>query len=461
MPSGKWLTPNEGATEFFCRLLRIPLDDRLQLLAAVNGALLELTHEWNWEDYGTMSAEDTAELMNEIYAEYAQGSCAEDCVCTIPPEYGIDIGIELKVIRINTEGHPQELVGGEWVEPTGAYEIPAIAAREESTAEERRCLAAANAAAALEQFYEDATDAYQTLGTPAAVVDALLGAIVLIMGAFGQATAASNIAFGQNIFSTFFDIFGLITGDVWTDNFTDEFSCILYNNSVDTAGVVTFDYEAIKQNLYDMTFQSGGDLDRQLLIQQLHYLLFITGIDGVNIAGTTTSISTYDCDECGDFCYLFDFATSNGGFAVVSGTGGFYDTTLTPDRWRAAQNWSGLPNRIGLRASRTISPRFITRIEIDHELDKIIGGFGDAGTILLLNGGLIVWQSDSTIANCGTFARRTDVYYPNVIADTIRFGTDVHTNGQTDGCSGASGQYYCYDILIAGEGSNPIGADNC
>lgn len=71
MTSG-WLTGNLSLppTEFVCRRLFIPSDP--DILAAVNGALLALTREYNWQKFGTMTPEETAELMSIMWGEYAQ-----------------------------------------------------------------------------------------------------------------------------------------------------------------------------------------------------------------------------------------------------------------------------------------------------------------------------------------------------------------------------------------------------
>jgi len=452
-----YLTPNTGATEYLCRAVSIPIDDEMLMIAAVSGALLELTREWNWEQYGDMTPAETAEVMQLVYDSYIAG-CTD---CPLPYPYDIILDGPLHPVRTGQGGHLEELVDGEWVTPTGDYEVPAVPAREEATEEERRCLAAANAVFVLETLYETATDTFLGEGTDVAVYEAVLGALIGILGPWAGFSMASGIGLAFSAFLVFYELLETVIADVWTGDFSDDLRCLFYNCSDDTADVVTFDWDCIREGINELIFVSGGDLDKQLLYQQVLFILSIISVDGLNIAGAQTDITTADCDECGDFCWLFDFGSSNGGFSLFGSSGGFYDTSLTPDRWRAAQNWTGFPNRIGIRAHRTFSARFITRLEIDHSLDKIIGGSGDAGTIRLRNAGVVVFTSPGTIVDCGGWARRTDVYFPNVMADEILFGTDVHTNGQSDGCSGASGQYYCFGILMAGDGSNPIGTNNC
>lgn len=462
MPSQKgWLTPNEGATETVCRPLLIPLDDELFFLGAVNGALNELTKTYNWEAFGSMSPEDAAATMLAMYEVYISETCCDAGICLLPPDetYGIDF--YTRVLRLGSGGFTEELMGGVWQAPTGDYEVPAVTARSESTAVERRCAAAFNAANVLEQVYEDATDAASELGTYAAIVDAILDAVTVLIGAFAGPTAAGHVASGQAAFNLFADAFQIITGDVWNNDFTDELACIFFENTTDTAGVVTFDYMQIQNTLLEHQLRVIGDLDRQILFAQVEYLLSLVAAGGLDISGTTTAIVDPDCGECGDFCDFLDFSTSSHSFSNPSGPNGFYDTSLTPDRWRAAQNWTGLPNRIGLRTTRSFSARFITEIAIDHDFDKIIGVTADFHEIRLLLGGNVVWGNPQTVSICGSKSRTTDTFFPLVEADTILFGLDCHTNGQADGCSGANGTYNMYSITIKGMGSSPFGVGNC
>jgi len=66
-----WLTgdePEEG--RFYCRLTRIPYS--LGFLQAVGGALGELTQVRNWEQFGTMTPEQSAEAATELFYEWSR-----------------------------------------------------------------------------------------------------------------------------------------------------------------------------------------------------------------------------------------------------------------------------------------------------------------------------------------------------------------------------------------------------
>jgi len=319
MPSGQWLTPNEGATEYLCRPLFIPIDDELYFLASVNGALLELTKVYNWESFGTLTPQEAADAMNEMYTLYATGTCDDGATCPLPFPFEIDIGFPIYIIRLDDEGHWEELIDGVWSTPTGDYEVPAVTTRSESTADERRCLAAANAVAVLEMVYEEATDSFLSDGTQEGVYEAIIGGLLGALGAWSVGFAASGIGLAFAAFVTFYELLETVTDDVWTGTFTSELECLFYNCSTDTSGVVTFDYPCIVSGIGELIFDAGFDLSRQLLFQQVLFMLSIIGADGINIAGTDTTITSNDCTNCDDdWCYTFDFLASNGGFSAYA-----------------------------------------------------------------------------------------------------------------------------------------------
>jgi len=323
MPSGRWLTPNLEPTDTLCRLLLIPIDDDLQLLAAVNGALLELTHEWNWEDFGTMTAAETAELMFEFYTAYSLSTNDCETICTLPFPFDIDIGFPIRVIRLDEDGHFEELVDGVWGPPTGDYEVPAVPTRGEGTATERKCSGAANALAVLSELYEQASDAFTSDGTQVAVYEAILEALLAALGAWAVGFAASGIGTAIAAFFAFYELLETITADLWTPAFNQQLVCILDACATDTGSVVTFDWECLREGFNELQYASGLDLEHQLLIQQVMFILSIIGVDGLNHAGATTGI-TGDCDECDEWCYLWDFDTLNSpdGWSIIVGGGG-------------------------------------------------------------------------------------------------------------------------------------------
>lgn len=76
-----YLTPDVPPTnEFVCRRIKIPASPGF--LELVSGALSELTKPYNWEESGTMSVEDTVQVMEALFLDYAASS--QSCVSVSP-----------------------------------------------------------------------------------------------------------------------------------------------------------------------------------------------------------------------------------------------------------------------------------------------------------------------------------------------------------------------------------------
>src|SRR5512147_2734157 len=66
---GKWLTPDAPpADKFLVRRLVIPAD--YAFIEILNGALVELTYAYNFEESGALSPDETAALYSAMYDEY-------------------------------------------------------------------------------------------------------------------------------------------------------------------------------------------------------------------------------------------------------------------------------------------------------------------------------------------------------------------------------------------------------
>lgn len=68
-----WLTPETLPTNTVCRQIAIP--DDIALVAAVSGALLELTRSQNWELFGAQTPEDTALAMLTMLEQFWGSEC--------------------------------------------------------------------------------------------------------------------------------------------------------------------------------------------------------------------------------------------------------------------------------------------------------------------------------------------------------------------------------------------------
>lgn len=275
-----WLTPDSIPEDDDCRPLFIP--NNSDWLAIVSGAILELTREWNWEAFGSVTPAQAAERMQTMMQQYYDEGCGGgDC----PP-----------VLRIGETGNIEELIDGEWVSPEGALELPPTPARSEGTLLDRRCMAAANAARVLELLYEEISDGYNAdLDLNQVAVDfvALFATLVLVP-VYGLA-AAALIALGKLIWSIIYDTLEFIGSDFWTTDFNDKLLCALFDSAEDGGGgVIHFNYDLFIDKLARGT-EITADLYQLRLFGQLYYLLSFIGSQGLDAAGATTSVTTADC----------------------------------------------------------------------------------------------------------------------------------------------------------------------
>lgn len=77
------MTPDteDALADLVCRRILVP--DSPAFRESVSGALLELTHSWNWEQYGTMTPDEAASAMLEIYNDYMlNGECTSSEIPT-------------------------------------------------------------------------------------------------------------------------------------------------------------------------------------------------------------------------------------------------------------------------------------------------------------------------------------------------------------------------------------------
>jgi len=74
MPRNRWLTPDSAPTEFVCRRVFIP--NGIDWIAIVSGALNELIYDYNFEEYGTSTPEETAAVFMDMFDKFSvAGGC--------------------------------------------------------------------------------------------------------------------------------------------------------------------------------------------------------------------------------------------------------------------------------------------------------------------------------------------------------------------------------------------------
>jgi len=244
------------------------------------------------------------------------------------------------------------LDGGEWVTPTGDYTIPPLNPRTEPTDDEKRCAAAANAANVMEQLYEQLADEYAANHDLALFFLAIgAGIATLFLPPLGLA-AASFLAASSILVAEGFFAFAFLTADVWTGDFTDQFTCILLDHAtVEGDGSVTFDLNAVVNQLTnELAFQPDLTLASQRLCLQVGTILKYVGADGLNYAGSTTEVSEDECNFCDCLGTSVDFAAGTQGFVNDA-----WDTFAAVGTWMSnifGVGWyadtSGGSNQIGI-----------------------------------------------------------------------------------------------------------------
>jgi len=229
------------------------------------------------------------------------------------------------------------LIDGEWVEPQGENAFPAIPARTEPTPDERKCLAAANAANVLQIGYESLADSFAEGATQAEAIINLIAAFAVLWFWFAPILNGLVLLLA-GFLELVINAFEYVTVDAWDATFTDLVRCALYECAHDDGDIVTFDFQCVLTNLSDKTI--GGDWTeiRLRAAVQLTYLLYILGgADFLAQAGGTTAITSADCDDCEHvWCYTVNFEDYDGGLTVAFG-----GTWLSGTGWKPTDVTSG------------------------------------------------------------------------------------------------------------------------
>ncbi len=293
-----WLTPDSIPEDDDCRPLSIPADSNW--LALVSGALTELTKPYNWQQFGSLTVQETVDKMQEIVDGYYTSPCAS---CTTPGDY--------RVTRISPSGHVEQLdPSGNWVDATDEYHIPPPEARTEGTEPDQNCLAAKNAVYVLAALYENLTDSWnENLDAAEAATAFILSATALVGFEFAPITW-SIVAFLTPVFTLLYTTLEWIGADLWDENVSKQIECFLLDCVMNEAGVVTFDWDCFIAKLTTLTDSFSLTEDQLRLYLQISYMLFfIGGVDGLNLAARTTAVTDDDCSFCpsgGSVCVGFD-----------------------------------------------------------------------------------------------------------------------------------------------------------
>jgi len=435
MVKAQFLTPEFTSETLECRVLKIP--DNKEWLGIFNSALLELLNQYNWEqvESGDLTIEQAISICTGILNDFwLPADCSDPTACVLPGG--------TRLLRLNAEGHYEEYADGEWREPTGDYAVPPVGERSETTADERKCAAAANAANVLKQTYEIVTDMVAVHASNAEIIAAFVAGMVAYLGSWIALPLVALIEIGIAFFIAFVEIAEFMTADLWDAEFDTLLTCVLYECATDSGDVVTFDFTCVNEKMASTVDLLSTDALNQLrLFGQVSFMLSVIGIDGLNIAGTTTEVEG-DCSDCdAEWCICFDF-TGGAGMHGWEMPYGMQDADGLRD------NTTGFDG-LYLQSPTFSEPTFVHQIEI--------------------------WMNDEwtgispkiTVANDQTFtppylAEGTGAlpahFYIVIDAEIDTFGMVM------DRYVGAVQRWdslRVQSICVMGTGSNPLGEDNC
>jgi len=315
----KLLTPSDVPTEYVCRTIKVP--NSLEWLGIFNAVMLRGTYYWEWsDDIDThLTREEAAAAYTAIFSEWLTASM--ECAPACPQAF-----------RIDAEGRYQysEDGGETWTsdpEPMGAPDP-----REEPTDFEKRCAAAANAAAVYRQLYDEAVDLYNSDVEPALALTSLVSGVML--GIFFPPA----VPFVEAIFGIAYSVLEYFTSGDFSDEIEDAFKCILIDEAnVDGEGVVRFEFEDVR------TLVNAKMLESPVWIA-ISYFLNTFGEDALNRAGATTGVVDPNCDDClGEWTYRWDFADSDGEWYARSSDEG---TWVSGSGWQVECGAGGSANLV-------------------------------------------------------------------------------------------------------------------
>lgn len=310
----------------------------------------------------------------------------------------------------------------------GRTDAPPPAPRS-GTATANKCLAAANAVVVLVATHQETVRLLQGGVIPLVAAAGIVSLLALLI------FFPPSVIFVASVIGQAVAILGALSENSFTEEIQDELKCILFNNATDSAGVVTFDYDAV---MSEIQANAGiGDMWRAL-----DFYGQIVGPAGLNRAGGTTSVTTANCDECSDeWCYTFDFTQGQGGWTAIEYPGNY----LAGAGW-GSSNWTQVGNR-GLTVRRTFIASNITSVDMEWT--------GSPGST---QQNAIIW-----VFNGGTQQVRVD---KNAWGSSWSWsgsvtGTEIRLSILASNQFVYNGNAVLTRCTIRGTGTNPFGEDNC
>lgn len=352
-------------------------------------------------------------------------------------------------IRYNEVGDVVErLIDGVWT-PAPESDPRKVTTLPPRATADPRCDGAQSIADALENQINQiavAIDNAQTLATIAG----------LILGLFSFGVFAIFINIALAIAGYMFDLGAAAILAALPPSAYDQLACILYCHMDDQGRIKKGDLPNIYQEVVDALGATGGTIINQMLT-----LAGEGGLNNLAAVGTSTG-SCGDCDCSTQWCYLFDFTSSDGDWTRYTSTGDNIGDYVAGQGWNASDflNVVTTPDS----ANRGV---FIQRNHASTTITKIImtynytGGTYDSNALralfILLNGtdvgnvtrAVIVNGSNLTFTITGEWAG---------IEQTVLF---LRSSRDISSPYTYSGSCRIVSVQLEGNGTNPFGVDTC
>jgi len=426
-----FITPPDIPEGLTCRTLKIPSSK--DWLGIFNWAVLTTVDAWRYEQLNEtdLTIEEVVAKCQEILNEFWSSS-----TCNVPTQPG-----GAPIIGFGEFGEFQQLYDSGWGDPSGDYAVPPIPPRTTGTEEEKRCLAAANAANVLKVLYEQLSDDYAGSLSEAEAFSNFVTGIALLIGAWLGFAIAAIIAIYRIMFQVVYETIEFVTADYWTTEFNDKLQCAFYTcASVDSEGVVTFDLACVIKEIASTT-DVLSDPFGVLLFGQVQAILNVIGKDGLEAAGATTAITTADCSACPtEWCYTWVLSGgSHDGLTVDFGSSG----TVTANGVQT----TNVGGNQQLSVELIFAPTVITALQIEYHTGANRSTGSRAWFIM----------DGATEIRGGAFQDGTGefiLFESGIDVQVDRFVCNLDTPS-----SGAPN--WLITLQLRGLGVNPFGEDNC
>lgn len=446
-----FLTPDEntGGIEI-CRPLILPLN----FLPLFAGALAPLTEPRNWEQFGTLTPDQSAEICTQLILDWYSGVC--DAMACCPLRFNPNSGM-LEQYDPETDTW-DEIPFGPSLPDGGTITYPDPTPQnplQDDTLQ--RCTAAANAAIVTQQLYQETWDVLVsgTAGVVFGLISLLSGFVDSILGGRGAITAITQ--FARDIYEQ---------GDEFTvggfpDTALEDVQNIFFCRSSVVDDVVTFDHEGARLDFVNM-----GLVQPYLGLVVLMTTFF--NQDALNVAGGVSVATDVDCSEadCDDtWCYEFDFTGgdthgwtfTNNSAGVPFGSGAVGGIMYADLRDPAATGSAF--RRIVMNRAFPVVPDSLTHFSVDY--DYVFGGDGTSGTVFLrtlVNGGVVQqFTRGDIIGGLITIPQEWDGEVLTPASMTLDWSARIDSSSPFN----YSGNIRIKSILLSGNGPNPFGSDNC